>query len=161
MAVLRLVRSVVHDGVVADLVPAVETYELRHRVLRRGKTPADVKSADDLDPGSGHYAVKIEGVVVATGTVRRKPSPRGEERAWQIRGMAVQPELRGQGLGSDVLTALICHAESLGGGLIWCYARIGARTLYVRHGFGAEGEAFEDAVAGSQVYMARSRSHPA
>lgn len=149
-----------HDGVVADVVPAVETYELRHRVLGRGTTPAHVKSADDLDLDSGHYAVKIDGVVVATGTIRRKPSPRGEERAWQIRGMVVQPELRGRGLGSDVLTALIHHAESLGGGLMWCYARIGARTLYERHGFEAEGEAFEDAVAGTQVYMAR-RSHPA
>lgn len=144
----------------ADVVPGVETYELRHRVLGRGTTPADVESADDSDPDSGHYAIKIDGDVVATGTIRRKPSPRGQEQAWQIRGMAVRPELRGRGLGSDVLSDLIRHAETGGADLIWCYARVAARTLYERYGFEVEGEPFDDSVAGTQVLMVR-RSRPA
>ena len=70
--------------------------------------------------------------------------------------MAVEPASRGRGLGSSVLRALFEHVEQRGGGLVWCHARIAARTLYERHGFVAEGELFEDPVAGIQVYMSRS-----
>jgi ribosomal protein S18 acetylase RimI-like enzyme len=55
-----------------------------------------------------------------------------------------------------VLGAILEHVEQRGGELVWCHARIAARTLYERHGFVAEGELVEDPVAGIQVYMSRS-----
>ena len=70
--------------------------------------------------------------------------------------MAVEPELRGRGIGAAILTAIIGHVEHRGGGVVWCHARIGARSLYERHGFVAEGDPFDDAVAGPQVFMSRS-----
>lgn len=144
-------------GLVVELVPADETYDLRHRVLGRGRTPSDLAAADDGDPDSGHFAIKLDGDVVATGTVRRRTSPRDERGSqWQVRGMAVEPALRGRGLGSAVLAAILEHVAERGGDLVWCHARIAARRLYERHGFLAEGELFEDPVAGSQVFMSRS-----
>ena len=139
-----------------EAVAADDTYELRHRVLGRGRTPADIAAADDAEPDSAHFAVRIDGAVVATGTVRRRRSPHGGAGAqWQVRGMAVEPELRSRGLGSAILARIIGHVEERGGGVTWCHVRIAARSLYQRHGFVPEGEPFDDAVAGTQVFMSR------
>lgn len=140
-----------------ERVRAEETYALRHRVLGRGASADDVAAADDDDPDSGHFVIRKEGAVVATGTVRRRNSPRAAGgQHWQVRGMAVEPAFRGRGLGSAVLGAILEHVEQRGGELVWCHARIAARTLYERHGFIADGELVEDPIAGIQVYMGRS-----
>ena len=60
-----------------------------------------------------------------------------------MRGMATEPEARRRGAGSAVLTALIDHARENGATLVWCNARIGARTLYERAGFAVVSEQFE------------------
>jgi ribosomal protein S18 acetylase RimI-like enzyme len=138
-----------------ERVPATLTYELRHRVLGRGSSPADIEVDEDRDPQSGHFAHRSGGQIVAVGTIRRKRAPTGADPAWQIRGMAVDPAHRGQGLGSSVLQALLDHAATRGGGVVWCDARIAARTLYERHGFRVDGEPFEDPEAGTQVLMIR------
>lgn len=138
-----------------EKVAAADTYELRHRVLGRDESAAAVAADDDGDLTSGHFADQIDGYVVATGTVRLSPTPTGEPTAWQIRGMAVEPDHRGEGLGSAILNALVDHAEAHGGGTIWCYVRVRARTLYERHGFRAVGEEFHDPVAGTQILMLR------
>lgn len=72
--------------------------------------------------------------------------------------MAVEPCLRGRGLGSAVLLSLLDHVAVHGGGLVWCHARIAAKSLYERHGFVPKGEPFEDAVAGMQLFMSRAVS---
>lgn len=142
---------------VIERVLAAETYELRHLVLRRGDSPAGVAADDDDHPENGHFAHKIDDRVVATGTIRRRPTPTGVEPAWQIRGMAVEPEHRGKGLGSAILSALLDHADAHGGGVIWCEARIAAKALYERQGFTVAGDPFDDPVAGVQVPMLRDR----
>jgi GNAT superfamily N-acetyltransferase len=127
---------VVPDPVV-ELVAATETLELRRRVLGR--------ASDDTDPRSAHAVVRLDGAVVATGTLRR------EGDGWQLRGMAVEPAMRGNGLGTAVLHALLTHVR--GRGAVWCHARIAAASLYERAGFVRDGEPFDDPVAGTQVRM--------
>ena len=74
--------------------------------------------------------------------------------------MAVESALRGKGMGSAILVAILEHVVQRGGDLVWCHARIEARTLYERHGFVADGDLVEDPVAGTQVFMSRSLSRP-
>lgn len=143
-------------------VDATETFELRHRVLGRGRAPADLARPDDQHPDTAHLAVRQDGRVVATGTVRRRPSPdHAGDCHWQIRGMAVEPELRGRGLGTAVLVAIVGHVADRGGGLLWCYARIGAVTLYQRAAFTLDDAPFDDPVAGRQVAMSLPVPPPA
>lgn len=66
--------------------------------------------------------------------------------------------MRRQGLGAAVLAALIDHVAERGGGYLWCHARLQARSLYERHGFICDGDAFEDAVTGPQIFMSRNVS---
>jgi len=61
--------------------------------------------------------------------------------------MATKDEMRGRGLGTLVLDALIEHARASGGEIIWCHARIGALDFYRRAGFVTIGDAFDDGLA--------------
>ena len=141
-----------------ERVSADVTFPLRHRVLGRHARPEELARPDDDAPDSGHFAVYgTQGEVVATGTVRRQaaPPPLEAEQGWQVRGVAVADDLRGGGLGTSVLSALVRHVASCGGGLMWCHVRARAVSLYGRMGFVRYGEPVEDEVAGPQVLMAR------
>jgi len=143
---------------------------LRHAVLRPGR-PADesVYPGDD-DAGSAHAAVRRPrgDVVVAVGTVLPSApweavagdagGPEGPAPgvpAWRIRGMATAAGHRGGGLGTMVLGTLLAHVAAHGGGLVWCNARAGARALYQRAGFAADGDAFDLPEIGPHVRMWR------
>jgi predicted GNAT family N-acyltransferase len=59
--------------------------------------------------------------------------------------MAVRKEARGTGVGARVLEALIDKAQSLGYPELILNAQTHAMPFYVRAGFTAEGEEFEEA----------------
>jgi len=59
--------------------------------------------------------------------------------------MAIDRELRGQGLGSRILIALLAAARSRGFAEVKLDAQEHALGFYERHGFRAEGEAFQEA----------------
>jgi GNAT superfamily N-acetyltransferase len=133
---------------------------LRHAVLRTGRPWADALYELDEHPLSAHFAAfpgapAGEAVVLAVGSVlperpdwetdslagrQEDEGPALRARAWRVRGMATRPDLRGSGLGSRVLTSLLAHVRTNGGGLVWCTARLGALSLYERAGFAARGE---------------------
>lgn len=141
---------------------AAGTAPLRKLVLRPHDSLAELSSV-----GGQWFAVHRDDVVVATaGVVRedaptapRLTSPAGPAGApgasWRIRGMAVHPDLRGAGLGSLLLAAVIDHATRAGGRLMWCNARTGAVTLYQRSGLEVLGEVWVDPVLGPHVRMWR------
>ncbi|HVE63455.1 MAG TPA: GNAT family N-acetyltransferase [Mycobacteriales bacterium] len=135
------------------VVSAAETRALRQRVLRPHQTIEDLERSDDDAP---HFAAYDDsGRLVACASVRPEPFP-GEERAsgWRLRGMASEPEVRGQGYGAAVLAAVIAHARNDDAAEVWCTARVTARDFYARHGFVAAGDVWEDpAYVGPHLYM--------
>jgi GNAT superfamily N-acetyltransferase len=120
-------------------IPVVDSRPLRHAVLRPHQPP-EVIAGHEL-PGAVAYAAFEDSSEepIAVGLVGRDGGP----DVWRVRGMATEPEARGRGAGSAVLTALIDHARENGATLVWCNARIGARTLYERAGFAVVSEQFE------------------
>ena len=141
-------------------VKASVTFALRRAVLGpRPNEPSleDMARPDDDHPDSGHFAVYDEvGHVIGTGTVCSRQAPWSPDVAgYQIRGMAVEPEQRGRGIGAAVLGAIISHVGTRGGGLLWCQVRTNARTLYERAGFLLRGGPYMDESSGEQVIMYR------
>ena len=57
---------------------------------------------------------------------------------WRLRGMAVKEELRGQGVGQQLLLALFEQAHSS----IWCAARKRVAEFYLKNGFEIFGDEF-------------------
>ncbi|MDE3087317.1 MAG: GNAT family N-acetyltransferase [Acidobacteriota bacterium] len=156
-------------AVVAGEVPPETVRPLRAEVLRPG-LPADLSAyPGDDDPDSRHVAVRHdpEGPVVAVGSLLADmppaflaegptvPAPATAERWWRIRGMATAADRRGEGLGRQVLDALLDAAARAGGGVVWCNARAAALDFYLRAGFEPVGEVFEEPLIGPHRAMRR------
>lgn len=132
---------------------AAETAELRRRVLRGGRP---VALPGDEDPAVFHVGVYDGDHLLGTGNVRRQPAPWSPGvPAWRLRGMATEPDRRGEGVGAEVLEALLEHCQAEGGGELWCNARIPARSFYARAGFTEVGEEWDDPELGPHVRMLR------
>jgi GNAT superfamily N-acetyltransferase len=118
-------------------LPIAETRPLRQAVLRPHQSESDLAAHEAGDA----FAVGtfVDGQLVAVGFV----VPEGGPGAWRVRGMATEPEARGQGAGAAVLDALVRHALDSGAQRIWCNARVRARSLYERGGFVVASDEFD------------------
>lgn len=116
-----------------------EVRELRLSVLR--PDAARVPSSYDLDPATVHIGAFCEGRVVGCASVFPDPLP-AHPLAWRLRGMAVDPEFQGRGIGRLVLDAAVAAVEAAGAPLIWANGRVSAMAFYQRLGWEAVGEVF-------------------
>lgn len=129
---------------------------LRGRVLRPGRPAHELHLPGDEREDTLHVACLRDGVVVGVATVIADRHPRDPRAGdWRIRGMATAPEVRGTGIGAQLLERCLAHARSHDGGRVWCNARSGARGFYERAGFAVEGEEFEIPGIGTHVVMSR------
>ncbi|MEM1414939.1 MAG: GNAT family N-acetyltransferase [Myxococcota bacterium] len=144
------------DAEVVTLRPE-ETHPLRHRVLRPHQRPEDCVYPGDAVPGAFHAGVRVDGEVVATGSIAPEadPSRRAPLGDWRIRGMAVAERVRGAGHGRRVLDRLVAHARDHGGAAPWCNARVVALGFYRRAGWRTYGEEFEVGSIGPHYVMSR------
>jgi argininosuccinate lyase len=136
-------------------VSAEDVRPIRRRVLRTGLPRPNVRFDGDDAPDTLHTGAFLDGRLVAVATIVRRPPPGepGAARAWQVRGMATQPVVRGKGVGGRLLQALIEHARTNGGSVVWCNARVRAASFYERHGFVRDGEVFDIEQLGPHVRM--------
>jgi predicted GNAT family N-acyltransferase len=128
-----------------EIVDGALTRELRRSVLRPNLTRDQALPGDDL-ADAVHFAVLEGGSAVSACWVVPAECPwRPEDRpAWQLRQMATAESVRGRGLGSSVVTAVVGFITANGGGVLWCNARERAVPMYARSGFGGEGAIFTD-----------------
>ncbi|MGY2127689.1 GNAT family N-acetyltransferase [Blastococcus sp. SYSU DS0617] len=122
-------------GLVVGEATAEATYPLWRDVLRDGRP--DARPADP--PGTLHLAARTaDGCVV--GVVRFVPAacpyrPGARTTAWQLRGMATDPSVRGAGVGRALVEQGLARVAAHGADLVWCDARTTAVGFYVRLGF--------------------------
>ena len=119
-------------------------HRLRFEVLRRDTPSDNVEFPHDRDPETVHLAVRDEsGAVIAASTWTPKPFPgRPDDAAVQLRGMAVDADHRGRGLGAAMIAAGLDDARRRGATLVWANARDSALEFYVANGFAVVGEGF-------------------
>lgn len=119
--------------------------DLRHHVLRTGLPRETAALPGDELPTTRHLAA-FDGDRVA-GCATSLESALDGEPAWQLRGMATEPEAQGKGVGRTLFESA-ARALIAGEGvtLFWCNARSSARAFYEKLGwtvisgeFGIEG----------------------
>ncbi|MDT8346551.1 MAG: GNAT family N-acetyltransferase [Flavobacteriaceae bacterium] len=118
-------------------------YEVRHKVLRSGKPKKT--AIFDGDKTALHFSLYQSGVAVAVlSCYRRSWDAVPYAIQYQLRGMAVLPEVQGQGLGARLLQMterdLLTKHPSF---MIWCNARVAAVDFYKKLGYITHGEAFD------------------
>ena len=128
-----------------EIVDGALTRELRRSVLRPTLTIGDPLPGDELDDAV-HFAILDAGQPLSTCWVAPGPCPwRPEDRpAWHLRQMATVESRRGEGLGGQVVAAVVRYVAEHGGGVLWCNARERAVPMYERAGFQGEGAIFTD-----------------
>ncbi len=135
------------------LVRASDCRPLRAAILRPGQPPEASTYVTDDDGQALHFAVKTaKGAVQGVASVLPEARTDGGPQTWRLRGMAVIPERRGDGLGRMLLQAVQAVVQQRGGGL-WCTARTPVEGFYLAHGFRREGDVFDLPGGGPHVVM--------
>lgn len=122
-------------------VPVAEIFDLRWSVLRAGLPRETAVYPEDALPGTFHLAAYDDADRVM-GCVTFFPDPLDGTPAHRFRGMASDPEVRGQGYGAAVLRAGLAECAARGATLVWCNGRTSARGFYEHLGFKAVGDEF-------------------
>jgi GNAT superfamily N-acetyltransferase len=120
-------------------------YDLRAVVLRPGQPRAGSHYSGDDAPDTIHLGAFYAGRCVGSASLYR-------ENGLRLRGMAVEAELRGYGIGA----ALIREAQRIARQQrreLWCNARDSAAGFYEKLGWVVEGEGFEVAGTGPHHVM--------
>ncbi len=133
------------------------TYALRGEVLRPGRGWAELELPGDRDHSTGHFAGYVEHEVVGVATVIEEPEDDGPG-VWRLRGMAVSPARRGQGVGLALIDRIRDFVARSGGGLLWCNARVTAEGFYRAAGFVAVAGPWDEPGLGPHVRMHDTRS---
>jgi GNAT superfamily N-acetyltransferase len=137
-------------------ITAAETISLRHPILRAGLARETAIFPGDEAETSVHLgAFAGDGQLVGVVTLHYVPllDRPDFDPAFQLRGMATLPEVRGQGAGRALVEACVTAAREAGAQWIWCNARTPAAGFYSRHGFKTTGGIFEIPTAGPHVRM--------
>ncbi|MCU1377448.1 MAG: GCN5-related N-acetyltransferase, partial [Acidimicrobiales bacterium] len=103
-------------ALIVEDAPAAVTLDLRGRVLREGRTHEGFP--EDDQPGTFHLVARLDGRVVGVASF----IPRGDD-LWQLRGMAVEPDVQGHGVGRAVLAAGIERLRVAGARRLWANGR--------------------------------------
>ncbi len=138
-------------------IASEETYTLRHRILRPTQSLAECAYPEDHAEHTYHAGYYRDQQLLGIGTIFREARPASTlPTIWRIRGMAVSKEAQGQGIGGQVLRALLAYAASQSvPAEVWCNGRAGVQGFYERFGFQREGDVFEVPPIGPHVLMSR------
>lgn len=133
---------------------AAEVIDVRHAVLRPGRPRATAVFSGDDAPDTRHWVAEVEGRVVGVASVMAAPAPDGLPASWQLRGMAVLPELQGRHVGAELLRAVQADVADP----LWCNARAAVEGFYAGLGWRGVGELFEIEPIGPHRRMWWSRA---
>lgn len=113
----------------ASDVSFAEAKQLRYKVLFEPFGISALRDHDDGNPDSTHVVVTDNGKVVGYGRLVR----RGDEA--QIRHVCVDPAAQGQGVGTELVEALVDIARKGSAKTVFLNARFTALGMYRRFGF--------------------------
>ena len=117
---------------------------MRQRVLRPHQPVEAMVYPGDAAAGTFHLAAMApSGRVLGIASFYIDPHPLEPMPGdWRLRGMAVEPTLKGQGLGGQLVQAGLEHLREKAGQRLWCNARVSAQGFYTKVGFTVQGDTF-------------------
>lgn len=133
---------------------ASEVLDLRHAVLRAGLARETAIFPGDDEPTSKHVVVTLNGRVVGCASVHLSSCDGAP--AWQLRGMATDPAVRGAGIGRAMLEFVERSLHQSNTLQMWCNARVSAILFYEKFGWVVVSDAFDIPNAGPHVKMIKT-----
>ncbi len=147
--------SLLSVGLRPITAPAIRV--LRSAWLRPFERPEELVYPGDDDPHALHLGAFQDDELIGISSVAPGPL-RGvqDARAWQMRGVAVHPDARGEGIGHLLMQRIMEHVTAHQGTFLWCNARVTAHDFYRQLGFERRGEPFEVPGTGPHYVMTRT-----
>jgi GNAT superfamily N-acetyltransferase len=138
-------------------IPALETFSVRHPVLRPGKNIETCHFDGDNLESTRHFgyfeAEKLAGVASLFETTTPLLP---EQNQFQLRGMAVLQEYQKRGIGEALVKFAENDAILRNGNMIWFNAREIAVPFYQKLGYKIIGEPFDIGDIGEHYVMYRN-----
>ncbi|MDJ0976410.1 MAG: GNAT family N-acetyltransferase [Planctomycetota bacterium] len=129
---------------------------LRLRYLRPGQPEESVAYKSDEFDSAVHFVVRDEdgqAIGVGSGHVENRVAghPPHLTPGFRVRGMAVETEWRGKGVGRAILGSLIDAAREAGATEVWANARTESIGIYEKSGFARLSSEFDIPLIGEHV----------
>lgn len=104
---------------------------LRHAILRPSAPLIRSEYPGDEAETTRHFGALAGCDLLGVATLIQESHPRfSTHRCWRLRGVAVHPTARRQGIGTALVKACLEYVAAQGGGLVWCFARVNALEFY-------------------------------
>ncbi|MEY3599325.1 MAG: hypothetical protein RLZZ463_91 [Bacteroidota bacterium] len=140
-------------------IHALDTYAVRHPVLRPGRPVETCAMGGDERPDTIHLGAfdPLSKQLVGVATLLVENSPYFPElKGAQLRGMAVLQSHHRKGIGAQLVNALEKIARERADQVIWMNARVSAQAFYTALGYQEIGPEFEIAPIGPHYVMYRN-----
>ena len=128
-----------------QLISAGETYFIRNIVLRPGRSVKECYFLGDDAKGTFHLGIFKDNNIIGVASFMKNSNPFFDHiTQYQLRGMAVLPQYKGQGLGTLLLKEGELKIRKEGKEpFLWFNARVSAINFYKKHGYQNFGQKFE------------------
>ncbi|BAO55182.1 GNAT family N-acetyltransferase [Nonlabens marinus] len=142
-------------------ISALETYGVRHPVLRAGRPLEDCAMEGDELETTFHLGAYDDHLHVGVATFLKSSAaespidPTSNLSFYQLRGMGVIPDHQGKGIGKQLVERGIDMLKKNKVDALWFNARIAAVPFYERLGFSTIGSTFEVEHVGTHYKMYR------
>ena len=126
-----------------EKISAIDTLSIRQQVLRPNWTVEQCNFEGDQNETTFHVGAFKDGALIGIATMMRDCSAELtaiSTNQYRLRGMAVLPEYRDQGIGRSILDECIREVHLRECKLFWCNARIKAARFYTAAGFSKTSE---------------------
>lgn len=140
-----------------EKITDLETYSVRHAVLRKGKSIETCRFEGDNLPSTHHFGYFLNNDLVGIISIFKNINDIfAANNQYQIRGMAVLESHQKKGIGELLVNHCVVYCEKLQADLIWFNARTAAVGFYEKLGYTKVGTAFEIKDVGEHYLMAKS-----
>ena len=124
-------------------INSIDTYPVRHEVLRKGKPIETCQFKGDDDENTIHFGLyQNERLIGIISIFKEKNDLFSETNQFQIRGMAVLEAFQGKGFGAELIKEAENHCINLNADLIWFNARENAVPFYKKLNYIIIGDSF-------------------
>lgn len=135
-------------------ISALETYPVRHPVLRKGRPLEDCHFEGDDLPSTIHLGLFEDENLVGVASLLKNSHPDFDNNTpYQLRGMAILESVQGKGYGKQLLTFGENLLKKQGVDLIWFNAREKAIPFYQNSGYLIIGNSFDIRGIGTHFRM--------
>lgn len=129
------------DNLIQEIT-ASETWPIRLAILRPHGQLRDCDFDGDNDADTRHFGAFLDDTLQGIVSIYQRQNSAFKGSGFQIRAMATMPEVRGQGVGSNLLEHAESYAFAVGADYIWANSRTSALGFYQNLGFVRHGQEF-------------------